>query len=790
MKKTTLFSVCYLLLQFLAYTSLAQSYCTTGVGGSGCATNDNIKLVSITGTTLLVSGNYCYNQAGINITSFPDTGSATCVLTQGLSYQLNIKSNANSALGFWIDYNHNFIYETTEFVLVSQSAFPNVTQSINFSIPISPYFGKTGLRVRSINPFPGLNSSDACINSGSGEIEEYTVFIAAAATCTSPIFGGNTISLSGDSICESSQTILSLQGNSIASGINYQWESSTDQLTWNALPGGNYYNDTLTMHVSAYYRCMLSCNGNSVYSTSRFIYVKPFYNCYCISAPGASASINLNSHIGNVAFSNLNNGADSINYHSPGATGNYSNYTNLAPAQVTKGLTYPLRIVHVNNSSNGFFPCLISAFIDYNHNGNFDEPYEKIVAKASLGGEFNFVIPVTIPHTALNGITAMRVIVYNESYYKQGACFSYYTGETEDYFVNISPGTACVSTISAGTTSASEGPKICPGTFIQFSLNAASTGETQTYQWQSSTDSINWISIPNATFETFNDSISASLWYRCKVTCGSIVAFSIPYKVILLPYNQCYCSAVSSFSRYYGSAIGNLTFGNLNNGIDTLPLLGNTTANSVYSNFNNLPIQHFARGNTYTARLIQINSSLAFYPAEARIYIDYNQDGICDMLNESSLLGQTSSGINGNSVGASITIPAWAAVGVTGLRAYLSEGGTSGGICSGFNFGKVEDYLIAIDFAASEKEISSFEFLKLYPNPANEQFSVEVFQENALLKNLKIIDINGKEIRTIDFEKHTTRTTISTNELQSGFYFVEVQCSNHRKYLQKLSILK
>ena len=40
----------------------------------------------------------------------------------------------------------------------------------------------------------------------------------------------------------------------------------------------------------------------------------------------------------------------------------------------------------------------------------------------------------------------MRVIVYNESYYKQGACFSYYTGETEDYFVNISPGTACVST--------------------------------------------------------------------------------------------------------------------------------------------------------------------------------------------------------------------------------------------------------------------------------------------------------------------------------------------------------
>ncbi|HRH02484.1 MAG TPA: GEVED domain-containing protein [Bacteroidia bacterium] len=790
MKKTTLFSVGYLLLQFLAFTCLAQSYCTTGVGGSGCATNDNIKLVSITGTTLLVSGNYCYNQAGINITSFPDTGSATCVLTQGQNYQLNVKSNANSALGFWIDYNHNFIYETTEFVLVSQSALPNVTQSINFSIPISPYFGKTGLRIRSINPFPGLNSSDACINSGSGEIEEYTVFIAAAATCTSPIFGGNTLSLSGDSLCEASQTILSLQGNTIASGISYQWESSSDQLSWNALPGGNTYNDTLTLYVSAYYRCMLTCNGNSVYSTSRFIYVKPFYNCYCASKPSAGATTNINSHIGNVKLSNLNNGADSINYYSPGAVGTYSNYTSIAPAQLTKGVTYPLRIVHVTNASSGFYPCLISAFIDYNHNGSFDEPYEKIVAKASLGGEFRMVTPVTIPHTALSGITAMRIIVYNESYYKQGACFPYYTGETEDYFVSINPGTLCVSGVTAGTTIASDGPKICAGRNILFTLSANSVGENQTYQWQSSTDSTNWISIPNATVESFSDSIIASLWYRCKVTCGANSAYSVPYKINLLPNNQCYCSAVSSFSRYYGSAIGKFSIGSLSNGSDTLPLLGNTKANLVYSNFNNLPIHHFARGNTYTVRLTQINSSLTFYPAEARIYIDYNQDGMCDLSTESTLLGQTTSGINGYSVSATLTIPSWAAVGVTGLRAFLSEGGTTGGICGGFYFGEVEDYLIAIDFATSEKEISSFDFLKLYPNPAYEQFSVEIFQENTLLKKLKIIDISGKEIRTIDFENNSTSTTISTSELQSGFYFVEVQCSNHRKYLQKLNILK
>lgn len=790
MKKITLFSMCYIMLQFLAFTSQAQGYCTSGVGGSGCATNDNIKLVSITGTTLLVSGNYCYNQAGINITSFPDTGSATCVLTQGQSYQLNIKSNANSALGFWIDYNHNFIYETNEFNLISQSAFPNVIQSINFSIPISPYFGKTGLRVRSINPFPGLNTSDACINSGSGEIEEYTVFIAAAATCSAPILGGNTISISGDSICESSQTILSLQGNTIASGISYQWESSADQLTWNALPGGNYYNDTLTLHVSAYYRCMLSCNGNSVYSTSLFIYVKPFYNCYCTSKPGASASTNLNSHIGNVVFSNLNNGGDSVNYHSLGATGNYSNYTNLAPAQVSKGLTYPLRIVHVTNASSGFYPCLISAFIDYNHNGNFDEPYEKIATKASLGGEFSIVTPVTIPHTALNGITAMRIIVYNESYYKQGACFSYYTGETEDYFVNISPGTPCISGVSAGTTVASDGPKICAGRPILFTLNGNSVGENQTYQWQSSTDSINWISIPNATVESFNDSIIASLWYRCKVECGSNIAYSIPYKVILLPNNQCYCSAVSSFSRYYGSAIGKFSLGNLTNGSDTLPLLGNTKANSVYSNFNNLPIQHFARGNTYTVRLSQINSSLTFYPAEARIYIDYNQDGICDMPTESNLLGQTTAGINGNSVSTTITIPATANVGVTGLRAYLSEGGTSGGICGGFYFGEVEDYLIAIDFAVTEKELNANDFLKLYPNPAIDEFSIEVFRENEQLNKLKIRDISGREIKSIDFAKNTIRTTVSTAELSQGIYFVELQISNNQTYLKKLSILK
>ena len=241
----------------------------------------------------------------------------------------------------------------------------------------------------------------------------------------------------------------------------------------------------------------------------------------------------------------------------------------------------------------------------------------KFFSDASVGGKFNFTTTLQIPSTSQLGITRMRIIAYNENYYKNGACFGYYTGETEDYLVSIQSGISCSSPVSAGTTLASLGPLICEGKSTVFSLSGASGGSGQTYDWQFSVDSLNWYSIPNANLTNFEDSIYNSYYYRCKVTCGTSVDFSVPYKVQLLSNSQCYCSAISATSRYYGSDIGKFSFGSLVNGMDTLPVLDNNTAKTVYSNFTNLPLHYFNRGSSYVARIKQIIFNSNFDSASA-----------------------------------------------------------------------------------------------------------------------------------------------------------------------------
>lgn len=778
-----------LLFGLLHCNSFAQQYCEYGIYGSGCNPNDNIHAVSIAGTTLHTSGNYCTNQGALNVTIFPDTGSATCTLVQGQSYQLNVQSNASRALAFWLDFNHNGIFDSNEYQLISSASIPNATTSKTFTLQSYPYFGKTRLRIMSAYTNAGITATDACTGFFTGEIEDYTIFLAPSATCVNPINGGSSYSSMGNLVCYGAETILSLQGNTIAGGVSYQWESSADSINWTILPGGSCYNDTLPIFASAYYRCAQKCSGTTSYSVPVFVDLKPYYNCYCSSGPSVPLAFNTYSHIGNVKISNLNNGKDSVLFNRPLATGAYSDYTSISPANLVQGNSYPMRIVVVNNAPNGFYTCLVTAFIDYNHNGIFDEPYEKIVSDASVGGKFKFTFPVEVPYTAFTGVTRMRVIVYDEDYYKNGACFPYYSGETEDYFVNIQAGNSCTMPVIAGTTVSSNGPLVCSGATSIFSLSGGSTGNGQSYEWQFSLDSVNWFSIPNASNSIFHDSLYNSYYYRCKVSCGASYDYSLPYKIELLPTSQCYCSAIGAYSRYYDSDIGKFSFGNFTNGVDTLPVLGNSTAKTVYSNFINLPIPHFNRGSSYTARIKEITSKFSFDSASARLFIDYNHDGVFNFQNESVFLGKTGNAGIGSSVGQSVLIPNTALTGVTGLRAMIQDGSGFNTSCGGFYTGEVEDYLIYIDFAATAGIENEKLEISLFPNPASAMVMLN-FSNSSLCKTTFVVrDLIGREIAQYTLSGEKSSFELSVENLQSGIYFVYVMQENSLLAQQKLTVI-
>jgi hypothetical protein len=95
--------------------------------------------------------------------------------------------------------------------------------------------------------------------------------------------------------------------------------------------------------------------------------------------------------------------------------------------------------------------------------------------------------------------------------------------------ITFVPALPCVSppTVTAATTTKAI---TCSGEQFQLGLSGASGGTGQTYQWQSSPDSLVWTNIPNATTISYVTSQTTTTYYRCAITCTATV-FSPGVKV-------------------------------------------------------------------------------------------------------------------------------------------------------------------------------------------------------------------------------------------------------------------
>ncbi|MBK9671285.1 MAG: hypothetical protein IPO70_03340 [Bacteroidetes bacterium] len=73
-------------------------------------------------------------------------------------------------------------------------------------------------------------------------------------------------------------------------------------------------------------------------------------------------------------------------------------------------------------------------------------------------------------------------------------CGSFNHGEVEDYLVNIMDADSCVSPVLPGFALAKE-TMVCKGKAAHLSLGWNNYSPNYLYQWQSSTDSLNWNSV-------------------------------------------------------------------------------------------------------------------------------------------------------------------------------------------------------------------------------------------------------------------------------------------------------
>ncbi|MGQ3130358.1 MAG: GEVED domain-containing protein [Flavobacteriales bacterium] len=236
-------------------------------------------------------------------------------------------------------------------------------------------------------------------------------------------------------LCPSVAGLFSVSGATLAGGIAYQWQSSSNGIVWNDIAGETSFNYTTTVTgpLNLRRRDICTATADTAYSTPHFTDADQISNCYCTS----NATASTNNDIGLVEIGSLSNNSSIV----MGNCEQYTDYTNLPATPLFQGINTDVKITTTDCEGTSFSTRAVVVFIDYNQNGSFNEPDERVFFTPTVTGALtvdhtgNFVVPPS----ALTGVTRMRVITSTTNGATQSPCGTYTNGETEDYLVDIQP---------------------------------------------------------------------------------------------------------------------------------------------------------------------------------------------------------------------------------------------------------------------------------------------------------------------------------------------------------------
>lgn len=282
---------------------------------------------------------------------------------------------------------------------------------------------------------------------------------------------GNTVS-SVTTVCPAINFNLSLQNPTIGSGVTYQWQSSADGTTWTTVTGATNSTYSTNQTAARYYRCQVTCSGNTGTSTPVLVALSPPTSCYCLAGATSIAF----EKISNVTFGTINNNSTS--------TAGYENFTSLS-TNVIAGQTLPISV----SISGAFSSDEVRVWIDFNQDGDFFDAGEAVYVSARGFGPH--VGNITISGSATLGATRMRVRMHDAAAGPNiTPCGNSTYGQVEDYTVNIQP---CVQ--NAFTVQPANATTTCGG---NATFTVAASGSVPLFTWQFRTSpTAAWQELPN-----------------------------------------------------------------------------------------------------------------------------------------------------------------------------------------------------------------------------------------------------------------------------------------------------
>jgi hypothetical protein len=276
---------------------------------------------------------------------------------------------------------------------------------------------------------------------------------------------GNTIATPAQ-VCLNDNFTLSLQNLTPGYNVTYQWQSSpTNADPWTNL--GTDISITTSQAAVKYYRCQVTCSGNTTISNPAQVNTAPYCG-YCLPTYSSSRSID------NVMLVNLWPLSQSM----PTRLAAYNNYiyTQNAIPNIARGQAFNLNL-KFNDENNQYF----GVWIDFNQNIVF-ETTEYFSTGTNAGALGEVILPITVPAGATLGLTRMRIrggddLVLSPS---QACGASNDThGNGQDYLVNITE----PSTLNGHVYDANSNP-IAGATIAITDRGTATTNGSGYYSWQ------------------------------------------------------------------------------------------------------------------------------------------------------------------------------------------------------------------------------------------------------------------------------------------------------------------
>lgn len=345
-----------------------------------------------------------------------------------------------------ITFDNNFSWNGTDNIVIDIC-----TGSNPFTVP----YGGLRYTASTFGAIKGVRT-DGTSNCATATSGNYTyrpnirLDYTGGTACSGTPAPGNTL-VTANPICSGVNFTLLLQNPTSGSGVTYAWESSPDNSTWTPITGAVSPAYTTSQTVVTWYRCQVTCAGNTGISTPVQVTMVAVADCYCTS----TATNDLDEEILNVTLASLNNTSTCATTGGPGSVLNkYSNYRSpVLPATDLQQGSINAFSVQVG-TCGGNYGSAIKIFIDFNQDADFADPGEEVfVSASSVSGPHIVTGSIAVPVGATLGNTVMRVVNVETSMPSAiVACGTYAYGETEDYTVNIIPSAGCPAPISLTAT--------------------------------------------------------------------------------------------------------------------------------------------------------------------------------------------------------------------------------------------------------------------------------------------------------------------------------------------------